>query len=848
MVVRYALLITLLIPLVALGQSTGKISGTVVDDNGQPVVGANIVVEGTKMGATSDTEGSFFIINVPPQTYVVRASAVGFTTEKMTNLRVVQGLTTSARFKLKASAVEMGEIVVEHTRPAVQKDLTAKLQGFDASDIDRLPVQTTIQDLLTKQAGITREIMTTPISSQPVFGQFATVPTDGLHFRGGRVNETLYLFDGITVNDGLWGGFDIDAFGFNSLSSLRTLTGTFGPQYGEAMSGVVEMSTIDNVPSVATARFTGYTDRLGENSGTQHTNNYELYLAAPIPGVPSLGLMASARRFTSDGYLYGHIYPEYVDTRGQDKSGTLTTVPMAFRDTDLLMGKLIWQLSEAIKFRVGAFNTQTQRGTYGHYFKYNPYGMPHAHLNDFLVYGRWTHVLSQQTFYDVSVSWYDRKFKSHVYDDSLSYVTIPQNGTAEFSISGEDWVYFNSEFNRFEAQGILTSQVTKEHLLSGGITFDGLRTKLARLNPDGFAAIEDYDFHPKKWGAFVNDKMEFEEIGLIINLGLRYDWINPNREYISNIESPEGTVAEVSPRAYFSPRFGISYPITDVAAFRFGYGVYNQYPDFFKAFQGTNQQYTLYPAPNVRSVSGAVATGDIQEERSVNYEVGVQVKVSPSISMDLTGFYRKISNLIGIVVVEGYITDNNVTKAQKFPVFDNISTATVQGIELSVTKRFTDAWSAFFNYTYSQTLTTSSVLFSVPRDMSRTYPADWDQPHVASFGISFEFPSQWGFSFLGNIGSGLPYTYTQFRPNEERAPWTGSFDAMVFKNFTIGFVDLRIFAQVFNLMNRRNVWWVYPDSGKPGIDTNPSTSDDYTNDPSMWGPGRRFQIGLGITL
>jgi hypothetical protein len=132
--------------------------------------------------------------------------------------------------------------------------------------------------------------------------------------------------------------------------------------------------------------------------------------------------------------------------------------------------------------------------------------------------------------------------------------------------------------------------------------------------------------------------------------------------------------------------------------------------------------------------------------------------------------------------------------------------------------------------------------------MSRTYPADWDQPHVASFGISFEFPSQWGFSFLGNIGSGLPYTYTQFRPNEERAPWTGSFDAMVFKNLTIGFVDLRFFAQVFNLMNRRNVYWVYPDSGKPGVDTNPSTSDDYTNDPSMWGPGRRFQIGLGITL
>ncbi len=71
---------------------------------------------------------------------------------------------------------------------------------------------------------------------------------------------------------------------------------------------------------------------------------------------------------------------------------------------------------------------------------------------------------------------------------------------------------------------------------------------------------------------------------------------------------------------------------------------------------------------------------------------------------------------------------------------------------------------------------------------------------------------------------------------------------MAYKEFDVSLVKLRLFAQVVNLFNRRNVWWVWPDSGQPGVHANPSTSDDYTNDPSMWGPGRRFQVGLSFTL
>jgi len=841
-----------LIPMAALAQTTGKISGIILDDKKQPVIGANVMLEGTTLGASTDVEGKYFIINVPPQLYVLRASAVGFAPYRVQKVDVVPGLTTRVDISLTPSDVQMAEVVVEHTRPPVQKDLTSKIQGFDAADIDKLPVQNSLVGLVTTQAGITSNIVTTPVSSQPVFGQFATIPNDGLHFRGGRTNETLYLLDGVSVNDQLWGGFDLEAMGQYSLQSIRTLTGTFGPQYGEAMSGVVEMQTMDNVPQTYTVRGLAFTDQLGTWSNDEGTTNFELQASGPVPGVSTLAFFGSARLYRSDGYLFGYIYPNYIDSEGRDRSGTPEEVSMGYRDSELLFGKLIWQVTEAMKLRGGIYYTENQRGAYNHYFKYNPYGTPHVMLRDKLIYGRFTHVLSPTTFYDVALSEYRRSFKSFVFDSPAEYAVRPETGSAEFSTSGEDFVRFESVFRRLEFQANITSQVTKEHQISAGGIISRLGTALERVNPNGdelaWSVIEDYDLTPWKYGAYVNDKMEFEDMGMVVNVGLRWDLINPNREYITDITSPEGEVAQAPTRSYFSPRFGISYPISDVAAFRFGYGHYYQYPDFFKTFQGLNEQYPLYPRPNVRSVVGAVATGDIQEEKTINYEFGVQLRLSSALSADVTGFYRKISNLIGTVVIEGYLSTGDVTTVQKFPAFDNVGSATVKGVEVSFSKRFSNYFSGFLNYTYAEALTTSSVLFSIPRDEAREYPADWDQSHVASVGLSFEFPQAWGFSLLGTIASGLPYTYTQFQPNAERAPWIGTFDIMAFKEFDVTLVKLRLFAQVVNLFNRRNVWWVWPDSGQPGVDANPSTSDDYTNDPSMWGPGRRFQVGLSFTL
>src|SRR3990167_5129738 len=81
--------------------STGKIAGRVVDAaTKEPLIGVSVMVEGTRLGAATDIEGLFTILNVQPGTYVVRASAIGYNAAAMTNVKVSVDLTTRLDFEL----------------------------------------------------------------------------------------------------------------------------------------------------------------------------------------------------------------------------------------------------------------------------------------------------------------------------------------------------------------------------------------------------------------------------------------------------------------------------------------------------------------------------------------------------------------------------------------------------------------------------------------------------------------------------------------------------------------------------------------------------------------------------
>ncbi|MGB5893988.1 MAG: carboxypeptidase-like regulatory domain-containing protein, partial [Ignavibacteriaceae bacterium] len=88
---------------------SGKITGDVVSSTGESLPFVNVLIVGTTQGAATDIDGNFVIIGVPPGTYSVRASAIGYQSVTTQNVKVSIDLTTHVNFQLAEESVELGE-------------------------------------------------------------------------------------------------------------------------------------------------------------------------------------------------------------------------------------------------------------------------------------------------------------------------------------------------------------------------------------------------------------------------------------------------------------------------------------------------------------------------------------------------------------------------------------------------------------------------------------------------------------------------------------------------------------------------------------------------------------------
>jgi len=131
------LLIIGFFPNLTLAGVTGKIKGLVRDKNsGEPLVGVNIVVKGQMFGAASDTEGRYFILSVPPGTYTLNVSNIGYAKLVVKNVKVNIDHTTTVDLELEPQAIDMGqEVVVTAKRPVIQEDITNSTQFVELEEL-----------------------------------------------------------------------------------------------------------------------------------------------------------------------------------------------------------------------------------------------------------------------------------------------------------------------------------------------------------------------------------------------------------------------------------------------------------------------------------------------------------------------------------------------------------------------------------------------------------------------------------------------------------------------------------------------------------------------------------------
>jgi hypothetical protein len=204
--------------------TTGKLAGRVTDAMGRPLAYANVVLQGTQIGMQTKENGSYIIINIPPGTYNVIITAMGYEKYTVNGVRITVDGTATVNAKLPIKGVAIEGVTVSATQEKIQKGKVGSGREIRMDQSADIAVKN-VEGLIALEAGVT---------------------TSGgeMHIRGGRGNEVVYSIDGMSVSDPVDGGaaltVDTDA-----IQDMKIMTGSFSAEYGNAQSGVINIVTKD---------------------------------------------------------------------------------------------------------------------------------------------------------------------------------------------------------------------------------------------------------------------------------------------------------------------------------------------------------------------------------------------------------------------------------------------------------------------------------------------------------------------------------------------------------------------------------------------------------------------------
>lgn len=260
----------------------GTIRGTVLSaQDNSPLMGVNIMVEGTKSGTFTDATGYYNIINLPVGSYDIVYNMIGFKKVIQRDVYVTRDQSTNINVRLEVEAVQ-GEVVeVVAERPAVEKDVVGRKVTMETEQVVNLPVRD-MTEVITLQSGIIE--IKNPDLGIPGFEDRGI---EQIHVRGGRANETGFMIDGMYIENPIYGGKGkgtrLNQF---AVGTVDFQTGFFNAEYGDAMSGM-----INTVTRTGPEEFTGSfryerSDFGGISSEQDHLRNYSKIaggFGGPIP-------------------------------------------------------------------------------------------------------------------------------------------------------------------------------------------------------------------------------------------------------------------------------------------------------------------------------------------------------------------------------------------------------------------------------------------------------------------------------------------------------------------------------------------------------------------------------------
>lgn len=878
---RYALSVIALLGLLsfqALAGTTGKIAGLVKDKStGEPMVGANIYVEGQLYGSSSDADGYYFILNIPPGTYTLVGQMIGYQEMRITNVRINVDLTTKVNFDLQPEAIKGQEVVVVAERPLIQKDLTSTSVNISSEEIKALPVDD-FNQVVELQAGV-------------VAG----------HFRGGRTGEVAYMIDGIPVNDRFNNSLGVQVEN-SSIQQLEVISGTFNAEYGQALSGVVNIVTREggtnyelDVSGYAGDYFSNHDDVFPyiDELDMGGIRNFQASLSGPVPYLNKLKFFATYRFVEDDGYYFSSRLYLPSDDNPFLPGGDRAVMPLDNSERQSFHGKLTYYLTPTIKLSYGYLWEDNTNRYYNHAFRLVP-DANKTHLRTSNNHNlQINHGVSNRTFYTLKLARNFSDYAGYVYADpyDLRYLDSDNGQPASnytYRSGGNESDRYARNTTSWMAKWDINSQVSRLHKLGAGITFQQHKvynfwTDLDIENSSEESGIvypaafspgrEEYTKEPLEISPYLQDKIEFDNF--IINVGLRYDYFDPRTDMPADPRNPEliplfpHETVVASVKTQISPRLGVAFPISARGVIHVSYGHFFQIPNFEYLYQGITDSagVSKYYLPREAQLSTIKGNPDLEPQRTVMYELGIQQALTDKLAVEFTAYYRDIRDLVGTEIIETYDT-------KKYARYVNRDYGNVTGMILSFEKLFASHWGARLDYTFQIAEGNSSDPQTVfidnqsdpPRESEKQLIAlDWDQRHTLNLALNAGTQGNWNVGLIGRFGSGTPYTAASrfllgevvFRNNRTKPP-SLSFDLKAEKFFTIQRARLAAYLWIVNLFDRLNEWNVYGSTGRANNDLEAQlgageiiglhTLDDYISNPTFYSPPRQIRLGLSVGL
>lgn len=808
--------------------NTGTISGRVTDrTSGEPLGFANVLVEDTELGAATDANGRFQIINVPPGRYTVTASYIRYNPLQVTDVLVVQGQTVTVDFRLTETVVDVG-LQVEVTASKVElvtRGAVSVERVITDEQFRRLPV-TSLAELVGMQAGITQSPSHTFI-------------------RGGRFDDVAYLVDGVAAQDAVYGTlWSSPRPTTDALQSVVVITGGFDAEYGEAMSGIIRAVTREGGPRTS-GRVRYHTDGVFPSRALNYGyHRVNLSLGGPTP------LWNRLRYFVS-GELY----------RTEDASDIRYNTGLAPRGEYALEGKLTLQMPrefpltrEGLKLTLDGHHSNYQWRGYAHTYRFHLDGLFANRVTSYKGNITVNHLLSPTTVYEAKFGAFStglmravRNFAAEAADTTGFWGLMRSSGIyPRFFFRGEDWVFNWEKYAEHDRRmGVPEDRISQSQAdavvklfrsywldadnnqVYGHPGEHNFRTPFALVNyPYGVPGLfitegdnrswhfrgtdhylgkfdftrtidkvheiktglhvtqysisvyenslpwdpnpfwDAFNYEPLVVAAYIQDKADFED--LVVRAGLRLDYLDSKARVRAFPESlgarPEISDSLLPVAAKWRISPRLGMSYPITERIKFRFS----YGHFFKNPMFNNlYSYAEKSAAELRGRGNViVGNADMGAEKTIAYEFGFDAQLSDFFQFDLTAFYKDVFDLSGLRTVPAL--------PMPYSMFYNVEYARIQGFEATLTKILSDYWAARAGYTFQIAKGTASDAFT---QYGRTDPykidyyLDQDQRHTISGDLTFSFPGDFVFlplrdfdiSGVASYGSGTPYTPTDVR-------------------------------------------------------------------------------------